>query len=156
MIDLREAVLALEAVRAISTTIPIIATMTFDATPRGFFTAMGVTVEQATSGLAAAGADIIGSNCGNGIDRMVEIAREFRTHSQLPIIIQSNAGLPEHRDGELCYPESPEYMAERARELIEIGVSVVGGCCGTCPDHVRALRAVVDEANRTNPVEGNR
>ena len=148
MIDLREAVLAVEAARNLSTTVPIVATMTFDPTPHGFFTVMGVTVAQAAAGLEEAGADIIGSNCGNGIDRMVEIAREFCFCSRLPIIIQSNAGLPEHRDGELVYPESPDIMAAGARQLIEIGVSVIGGCCGTGPDHVRALRDTIDGFSR--------
>jgi len=145
MIDLREAVLAVQATRSISSDIPVIATMTFDSTPRGFFTTMGVTIEQAAAGLECAGADIIGSNCGNGIDRMIEIGREFKTHSELPIIIQSNAGLPEFRDGEIHYPESPEFMAKRALQLLELGVAVIGGCCGTGPDHIRALRRVIDE-----------
>jgi 5-methyltetrahydrofolate--homocysteine methyltransferase len=144
MIDINEALLAVEAARTHSSEIPIIATMTFDATPRGFFTTMGVTVEQACAELVDAGADIVGSNCGNGIEKMVEIAREFRRHSSAPIVIQSNAGLPEHRDGELVYPESPEFMAEKALQLIDLGVAVIGGCCGTGPDHIRALRAVID------------
>ena len=83
--------------------------MTFDPTPRGFFTIMGVNVEQAVNGLAEAGADVVGSNCGNGIEKMVEIARELRRHSRLPIAIQANAGLPESRAGQVVYPESPEY-----------------------------------------------
>ena len=144
MIDLREAELALEAVRSVSGDIPIIATMTFDVTPRGIFTAMGVTVKQAAHGLACAGADVVGSNCGNGIDRMVEIAREFAVHSELPFIIQSNAGLPEHRDRELVYPESPAFMARRVDTLVDLGVAIIGGCCGTGPDHIRAIRAAVD------------
>jgi 5-methyltetrahydrofolate--homocysteine methyltransferase len=74
MIDLEEARLAIQAVRECDLEIPLVATMTFDATPRGFFTVMGVTVEKAVAGLTDAGADIIGSNCGNGIDRLVEIA----------------------------------------------------------------------------------
>lgn len=154
MIDLREAVLAIEAVRSISADIPVVATMTFDPTPRGFFTAMGVTVEQAAAGLEEAGADVVGSNCGNGIDRMVEIAREFRAHSRLPIIIQSNAGLPEHRDGKLVYPESPEFMADRGRRLIDMGVAIVGGCCGTGPDHIQALRRVIDDPTDTEHFRG--
>jgi 5-methyltetrahydrofolate--homocysteine methyltransferase len=144
MIDINEARLAIEAARAHSSEIPIIATMTFDVTPRGIFTTMGTTVEQACAELVEAGADIVGSNCGNGIEKMVEIAREFGRFASVPIIIQSNAGLPEHRDGELVYPESPEFMAEKARQLIDLGVAVIGGCCGTGPDHVRALRTVID------------
>jgi 5-methyltetrahydrofolate--homocysteine methyltransferase len=148
MIDLREAVLAVRSVRELSDAIPVIATMTFDPTPRGYFTAMGVTIEQAAAGLEEAGANLVGSNCGNGIDRMVEIAAEFCRCSPLPVVIQSNAGLPEHRGGELVYPEGPRFMADRARRLIGLGVAVIGGCCGTGPDHIRAFKTVIDEANQ--------
>lgn len=144
MIDLTEASLAVRAAREVSSSIPIMATMTFDRTPGGFYTIMGVTVEDAAIGLVAAGADMVGSNCGNGIEAMIEVAREFRERSELPIVIQSNAGLPEMREGELVYPETPEFMAGKARELVEIGVAVIGGCCGTTPDHIRALRQMVD------------
>ena len=144
MMDLTEATLAVAAARSLSTGIPIMATMTFDATPRGFFTMMGTTVEQAAAGLLEAGADVIGTNCGNGIEKMVEIAREFDRVSKLPIVIQSNAGLPQNRAGEVVYPETPEFMADEAAQLIDIGVAVIGGCCGTGPDHIRALRSLVD------------
>jgi 5-methyltetrahydrofolate--homocysteine methyltransferase len=146
MIDLREAELAVRAARSISTDIPIIATMTFDATHRGFFTTMGTTVEQACSTLVETGADIVGSNCGNGIDTMIEIARDFTTYASVPVIIQSNAGLPENRGGELVYPESPDYMAERVSQLMDLGVAIIGGCCGTTPAHIRAIRAVIDQS----------
>jgi 5-methyltetrahydrofolate--homocysteine methyltransferase len=126
---------------------PVIATMTFDSTPRGFFTTMGTTVEQACKVLIGAGADIIGSNCGNGIDTMIEIARDFKREASVPVIIQSNAGLPENRGSELVYPESPEYMAERVAQLMDLGVAIIGGCCGTGPEHIRAIRAAI-EANR--------
>jgi 5-methyltetrahydrofolate--homocysteine methyltransferase len=146
MIDLREAELAVRAARSILADIPIIATMTFDATPRGFFTTMGTTVEQACSTLVEAGADIVGSNCGNGIDTMIEIARDFTTYASVPVIIQSNAGLPENRGGELVYPESPDYMAERVSQLMDLGVAIIGGCCGTTPAHIRAIRAAIDQS----------
>jgi 5-methyltetrahydrofolate--homocysteine methyltransferase len=146
MIDVREADLAVRAAREISTEVPVIATMTFEATPRGFFTTMGATVEQACSILVEAGADIVGSNCGNGIDTMLQIAREFTAHATVPLMIQSNAGMPDSREGELVYPESPEFMAERVGSLMELGVSIIGGCCGTTPDHIRALRAAIDQS----------
>jgi 5-methyltetrahydrofolate--homocysteine methyltransferase len=130
--------------RSLKTDIPVIATMTFDSTPRGFFTTMGTTVNQACKVLIEAGADIVGSNCGNGIDAMIEIARDFKKHASLPVIIQSNAGLPENREGELVYPESPAYMAERVNQLMDLGVGIIGGCCGTTPDHIRAIRAAID------------
>ena len=144
MMDLEEARLAVEAARRRSPSIPIIATMTFNATPRGFFTTMGNTVEQACSVLTDEGADLVGSNCGNGIDAMVELAREFAIHATVPIVIQSNAGLPENRGGELQYPESPEDLAARVGELMDLGVRIIGGCCGTGPDHIRAIRTAID------------
>jgi 5-methyltetrahydrofolate--homocysteine methyltransferase len=147
MIDLREAELAVRAARSASSKIPIIATMTFDPTPRGFHTTMGVTVKQACSALVDAGADLVGSNCGNGLETMIELAREFMAHADVPVVIQSNAGLPDYEDGELVYPESPEFMGSRVGELVALGVSVIGGCCGTGPDHIREIRSAVDSAS---------
>ncbi len=145
MTDLTEATLAIKAAKSVSRSIPVAASMTFDLTSRGFFTIMGIGIEEAAAGMAEAGADIIGSNCGNGIENMVEIAKEFKRHTSLPIIIQSNAGIPVIKGGEITYPETPEFMAEGCRRLLEIGVSVVGGCCGTTPDHIAAFRKVVDD-----------
>jgi len=144
MTDLREATLAVEAAKEVAPGIPILATMTFDRTPRGFFTIMGVTIPEAAAGLAAAGADVVGSNCGNGSDNMVEIASAFRAATALPLLMQANAGLPEVRAGELVYGETPEFMAERAAAMLMSGVAILGGCCGTTPAHIRALRALVD------------
>jgi 5-methyltetrahydrofolate--homocysteine methyltransferase len=148
MIDLAEARLAIAAARTFSAEIPILATMTVDATPRGFFTTMGTSVAEACAGLADTGADAVGSNCGNGIAAMVEIARAFADHSTLPIAIQSNAGLPEHRDGALVWPETPADFAARVPELLDLGVRIIGGCCGTGPEHVRAIREAVEARGR--------
>jgi 5-methyltetrahydrofolate--homocysteine methyltransferase len=143
MTDLTEATIAIRAARGLSTTIPIMATMTFDPSPRGFYTVMGNDIERAVKGLVEAGADIIGSNCGNGIENMIKIAREFKMYCTTPLIIQSNAGIPVIRDGKTIYPESPEFMAEKSKELADIGVSIIGGCCGTTPDHIRKIREAV-------------
>jgi 5-methyltetrahydrofolate--homocysteine methyltransferase len=148
MIDITEAQLAIKAAKSLSADIPIIATMTFDPTPRGFFTTMGVSIEQACGDLAEAGADVVGSNCGNGIEKMIEIAGSFMEYSKLPVIIQSNAGVPENVGGEVVYPETPEFMAERTPQLIDLGVKIIGGCCGTGPEHIRELRAVIDKHRR--------
>jgi 5-methyltetrahydrofolate--homocysteine methyltransferase len=145
MSDVNEARLAVQAARAVSPSIPIMATMTFEATPRGFFTIMGVSIEQACSELEKAGADLVGSNCGNGSAQMAAIAREFKRFSGLPLLIQANAGIPELRAGQVHYPETPEFMAETSREWIQAGAAVIGGCCGTTPDHIRAMRRVLDE-----------
>jgi len=149
MSDINEARLAVRAARSVSTTIPLMATMTFEATPRGFFTIMGVSIAAACSELEKAGADLIGSNCGNGSLQMIAIAIEFNKFSKLPLVIQANAGVPELRQGRVHYPETPEMMAEMSKELLAAGVAVLGGCCGTTPDHIRAMRPVLDEENKT-------
>ncbi|MYE39931.1 MAG: methionine synthase [Chloroflexi bacterium] len=142
MTAIEEAALAVRAARE-NTSLVVMATMVFDRGPRGFFTMMGVTPERAVHAMTDAGAHVVGSNCGNGIDNMVEIARRMRAETDGFLLIHSNAGIPAMRDGQIIYPESPEYMAERFRELADIGVNIVGGCCGTGPDHIRALAAAV-------------
>lgn len=144
MTDLAEAVLAVRAVKDVAPDLPIMATMTFDATSRGFFTIMGNDISTSVSGLRDAGADVVGSNCGNGIDNMVKIASAFRECTDLPLIIQSNAGLPKTQAGKLYYDETPEFMAKRVQKLVDIGVAIIGGCCGTTPDHIRAMRKAID------------
>ena len=138
MTALEESALAIRAAREFSA--QVMATMTFDIGPRGFFTMMGVTPERAVAELQDAGADIVGANCGNGIEVMVELARELRTATDAPLLVHCNAGIPAVQRGEIVYPESPEFMARGFRTLVEdVGVNVVGGCCGTGPAHVRAV-----------------
>lgn len=144
MTDINEILLAIKASKSISTNIPVIATMTFDPTPRGFFTIMGTDIPTAVKALTDGGADIIGSNCGNGIENMIKIAEDFKSETDHPVIIQSNAGLPELKAGKIFYPETPEFMAEKAEELAELDISIIGGCCGTTPAHIRAIRDRID------------
>ncbi|MCJ7553286.1 MAG: homocysteine S-methyltransferase family protein [Ignavibacteriaceae bacterium] len=148
MTDLQEIMLAIKAVKSVSLSTPVMATMTFEKIPKGFYSIMGVNIEKAVEGLTEAGADIIGSNCGHGIDDMIEIAKQIKTISSKPVVIQSNAGLPEYSGNELVYRESPSYFAEKTVELIEAGVSIIGGCCGTTPEHISAIRKVVDSTTR--------
>jgi 5-methyltetrahydrofolate--homocysteine methyltransferase len=140
MTDLNEAILAIAAAKSVSPKLPVCAMMTFDETPRGFFTIMGVSVEQAAIGLAKDGADIIGSNCGNGIEKMIEIAKELKTYTNLPIMIRPNAGLPALEGEALIWPDSPERMAERCDALLTLGVNIIGGCCGTTPTHIAEMK----------------
>ena len=137
---LEEAVVGIRAARE-NTRLPVFATMVFDLGPRGFFTMMGVTPERAVSELRAAGADVVGANCGNGIDRMIDLAAQMRAADDGPMLIQSNAGIPDMKGGEIIYNEGPDYMAERFERLAEMGINILGGCCGTGPDHIRALSA---------------
>jgi 5-methyltetrahydrofolate--homocysteine methyltransferase len=148
MTDLREATIAVKAAKNIHPEIPVMVSMTFDKIPKGYYTIMGVNIEDAVNGLEDAGADVLGSNCGNGIDNMIDIANQMKVLSDRPILIQSNAGIPENNDGEIVYPESPTYFEEKTVELIEAGVSIIGGCCGTTPEHIKAIRKVVDSSIR--------
>ena len=143
MTALEEARLAVQAARR-HPALTVMATMTFDKGPRGFFTMMGVTPERAVSELRDAGAHIVGANCGNGIEVMLDLARELRGASDGALLVHSNAGIPAVRRGEIVYPESPEYMAARFKTLVdELGVNIVGGCCGTHPGHIRALASAL-------------
>ena len=142
MTAIEEAALAVRAARE-NTGLAVMATMVFDKGPRGFFTMMGVTPEAAVHSMEEAGAHVVGSNCGNGIDNMVDIARRMRAETAGFLLIHSNAGIPAMRNGQIVYPESPEYMTERVRELADLGVNIIGGCCGTGPEHIRALAAAV-------------
>jgi len=145
MTDIGEAKLAVEAARSVSAEIPIMATMTFSASPQGeFFTVMGSSVKSAAEELERSGANIVGSNCGDGMENMVGIAREFRRFAKVPVAIQGNAGLPVVKDNALIYSEGPEFVAGKAKELLQLGVQIIGGCCGTRPDHIREIRKVVD------------
>ncbi len=147
MTDLTEAILAVKAAKSVAADIPVMATMTFDPIPRGFFTVMGVSIAQAVKELTEAGADVLGSNCGNGLEKMIEIAREFRKATELPVIIQSNAGKPEMNKGKLEYPEDPAFFEKKVKALIQAGVSIIGGCCGTTPAHIAAIKNAVNQAN---------
>ena len=144
MTDIHEAIIAVKAAKEIAGDIPIICTMTFDAKKKGFKTIMGVSIEQACKELVDAGADIIGSNCGNGIENMLKIATEFKQHSEVQLIFQANAGLPETVAGKLVYKETPEMMAQAAKKIVDLGVAIIGGCCGTSPDHIKAFRHMLD------------
>jgi 5-methyltetrahydrofolate--homocysteine methyltransferase len=137
---------ALEAVRAAKehTGLPVMCTFSFSAGRRGFRTMMGLSPEVAARETAAAGADVIGTNCGNGIDAMVEIVRQMRAAvPHLPILAQANAGIPELVDGVTVYAETPEYMSSRIEALIAAGATIVGGCCGTTPAHIAAIAGAV-------------
>ncbi len=144
MTDLNEALLALEAAKSVAGKIPVVATMTFDRTKKGFRTIMGVSIEQAAKKLAAAGADVLGTNCGNGVSAMIEIIKEFRKQTDLPLLVQSNAGVPKMDGESLIYAETPEVFKEKTPALIDAGAAIIGGCCGTTPEHIRAVRERVD------------
>ena len=146
MADLGEATAALMAARQVCD-LPVVASMTFSKGPAGFATMMGVRPEQAAAALDAAGADVVGANCGSGIAHMVEVARLLRAATARPLWIKSNAGLPELVDGVTVFRETPEDMAAQVRALLEAGASILGGCCGTTPEHIRRIAAAARAAS---------
>lgn len=142
MMDIEEAVVALKAAKA-STSLPVSATMTYDKTAEGVATSFGVTPEIAVNRLTEAGADIIGANCGNGIEIVIEVMHQLRPLTDLPLLAQPNAGVPEIKDGKTVFLEGPEDMKPGYQKLLDIGVNLFGGCCGTNPQHIKMLRGLV-------------
>lgn len=128
------------AVRAAKTTgLLVVGSMTFDSGPDQTCTMMGVTPEQAVDALTQAGADIIGCNCGIGIDNSIKVATRLRAATERPIWVKANAGAPQMRDGQTIYTMTPDVFAGKVSELIAVGADIVGGCCGTSPAFIRAM-----------------
>lgn len=144
MTAIDEAVIATKAARE-NTKCIVISSMTFDGdAATGFNTMMGVSPSEMVIALKEAGAHVIGSNCGNGIENMTGIVKEIRrTDRNIPVIIQANAGIPELIDGKTVFRESPEMMASYVPALIEAGVNIIGGCCGTTPGHIKEMRKIL-------------
>ena len=126
----------------------IIGSMAYDVTRDGttFRTMMGVDPERAAEAMIDNGAHVVGLNCGTGMDmaRALDAARRYRAVTTLPLMIQPNAGQPKLVDLKVVYDESPEHMAAGVVPLLEAGVGIIGACCGSTPDHIRAFRKVLD------------
>ena len=138
MYDLREAVAAIRAVKTVSD-LPVFASMTFDKKPKGYLTMMGNSIPECTKELEKAGADVVGANCTLGSEQMIGLAEELRKSTDLPIIIQPNAGKPELNQGKPFYPQDSESFAENMKIIAETGADFVGGCCGTTPEFIRRI-----------------
>jgi 5-methyltetrahydrofolate--homocysteine methyltransferase len=151
MVDLGEISQAVEACLR-ETGLPVAALMTFDPVRQGFRTVMGVSPAQAAEALLDLGACAVGTNCSNSIATMVEIARDFRRSGvTAPLVVMPNAGVPEVVGMKTVYRETPEKMAAHIRALVEAGAGVVGGCCGTTPEHVEKFREALDRLKRADP-----
>jgi len=137
MSDLEEMRAAIEGVRRVSPTIPILTTMTFDT--RGH-TMMGVSPEQAVEALHGWGAAAVGGNCGNGPDEILAVMEKM--HQRAPhvrLVAKANAGVPAWKGGRAVYGASPEDMAAYAAAVAERGAWLIGACCGSTPEHLRAM-----------------
>ncbi|MDP2338730.1 MAG: homocysteine S-methyltransferase family protein [Bacteroidota bacterium] len=144
MTDLDEARIAVKAAKE-NTACEVICTMTFDKILGGEYrTMMGISPTEMTQVLAEAGASIIGANCGNGMANMIGIVKEIRqANPTVPILIHANAGMPQYCNGETTFPETPADMSGQVKEMIEAGANIIGGCCGTTPDHIYEVGRVV-------------
>jgi 5-methyltetrahydrofolate--homocysteine methyltransferase len=144
MSDIDEAKAAVKACVE-NTKCEIICTMTFEKSDENaFHTMMGVTPAQMTEEMVAAGAHIIGANCGNGIQNMIGIVKEIRcVNKTIPVLIHANAGAPIYKDGKTIFPENPQQMGEFIGSLIDAGANIIGGCCGTTPEHIRKIAEIV-------------
>ena len=142
MSDLQEVEAAVKAAKEVAPNLPIIVTFSFDTNLR---TMMGVKPAVAVTTLAAEGVRIIGANCGRGVDEMRVIAKELTEARPdgVFIITQSNAGLPKLVGGDFVYDGTPEEMAKYAQDMKELGVNVIGSCCGSSPAHTKAMAATV-------------
>jgi 5-methyltetrahydrofolate--homocysteine methyltransferase len=148
MSDPEEARIAIEAAKE-ATDLDVACTFTFSKNQDGAYrTMMGTDVGAYLEMAKSAGADIIGANCGNGTAGMIEIVREIRAiDPDIPVLIHANAGLPLYQDGKTVFPELPEEMASQIEELVAAGATIVGGCCGTTPEHIRQIVQVINKLN---------
>ena len=145
-LDIKEIRAAVIAIRELSPEIPVIAMLTFEEKGRSV---LGSPPEAAAITLEAVGASIIGSNCGLGVDGIYQILQSMRSVTTLPLICQANAGLPILKEGKTIFPGTPDEMAAYHDRLIALGVRVIGGCCGTTPAHIAAMRQAL--AGRQSP-----
>jgi 5-methyltetrahydrofolate--homocysteine methyltransferase len=127
----------------------VIGSMAYDVTLDGstFRTMMGVDPEQAAEFMAEHGAHVVALNCGTGMDmtRAAEAVRRYRAATGLPVMAQPNAGQPKLVNMKVCYDETPEQMVKGVVPLLQAGANILGGCCGSTPDHIRAFRNAMDE-----------
>jgi 5-methyltetrahydrofolate--homocysteine methyltransferase len=146
MTDLDEARLAIQAAKE-NTNCEVFCTMTFDKTVQGEFRSMmGISPTDMVNSLIDAGAELIGANCGNGITDMIGIVEEIRkANAEIPILVHANAGMPHYHDGQTVFPETPDEMSVLVPKIIAAGANIVGGCCGTTPDHICKVREEIDK-----------
>ena len=145
--ELAEILLAVEAVRA-DVDLPIIASMSFDSGPQRTCTMMGARTEDCATALEEAGADAIGCNCGGGIATFLPAVVSLRANTKLPLWVKPNAGMPELVDSQVVYRQTPDEFGHYVPALLEAGVNILGGCCGTGPEHIKRIAALVASHQR--------
>lgn len=138
MFSLDEAVTAVRGAKRAGDC-PVVAATTYNKTPNGFFTIMGESVAQCVAAFEKEGVDVIGSNCTLGSGDMLDLAIEMRRCTQLPILLQPNAGKPVQKEGVTTYEQTPVEFAADMKKIVDAGANMVGGCCGTNADFIKAV-----------------
>ncbi|MEE4364641.1 MAG: homocysteine S-methyltransferase family protein [Desulfotignum sp.] len=137
--DLNAGLCAVQAIQSVSSK-PIFCSMTFKETPKGFFTIFGNTPEHSMKTLADQGVAAVGANCSLDSTDMVRLAAQIRKCVDIPVIIQPNAGMPQPTaNNQAFYPECDDLFAGNMKKIQELGVEILGGCCGTTPDTIRKM-----------------
>ena len=141
--DPREALAAVNGIRRVSKK-PIIVNFSFSLGKNGYRTVMGTSPDEALKALLGKDIQGFGVNCGEGMERYMELVKMVRKMTRLPIMAKPNAGIPELIQGEVRYTETPEDFRKMVPELLDAGVDLIGGCCGTTPTHIKVIREAVD------------
>ncbi len=145
--EARETALAIRACKRVAPSLPVAATMSFDPARDGFRTNAGVSAGDAAQAMAEAGADFVGANCGSVTpEQMPGLVARFRERTNLPLLIQANAGLPELHGEQVIFRLGPQEYAQGMLQTVRAGARLIGGCCGTSPAHIQALRQALDAA----------
>ncbi len=143
--NLQEAMAAVEGVKIACGEIPLIACMTFNKTPRGFFTIMGDAATEAMKKLIEAGAEAVGVNCTLTPKEMINLVKEIRDAVSLTVVMQPNAGQPTAIDGKIVYDIEEDEFAEGLVKLYECGADIIGGCCGSTPKMIKIVASMLME-----------
>ena len=139
MTDIAEISVAIKAAKD-NTNLPVFASMSFNVDKKGFRTMMGASPKHAAEAMLEAGADVVGANCGSVlISMMPDLICEMKEAGARYTIAVPNAGIPMVIDGKTVFPQTPEEMASSIPEVLKAGTNIVGGCCGTTPDHIKAI-----------------
>ena len=141
--DLEEILAAIQAIREVSNK-PIIASITYKKTKRGFFTIMGDSLEKCIKALESEKVDVIGANCTLGSEDMLDLVKQAMNMTNIPISAKPNAGQPRIEGLQTFYDQPIEEFVRDIQEMIKIGVKVVGGCCGTSPKTIYEIRKIID------------
>ncbi len=141
MISPEEAILAARAAKSVLQSLPVIVNLTYEPTPHGPRTMMGTSPERFVKMLADQNISVdgVGTNCGTGADDMVSVVAALRGCTRMPIVAYPNAGMPRMQDSVAVYDEAPDEFAEKTAKLADAGAAMVGGCCGTTPEHINQL-----------------